>query len=371
MARIVYGVSGEGSGHSSRSRAMATHLLSLGHEVKIVSYDRGYANLKDDFDCFETQGLHIGTRDNKVSVTKTLYENARKLPQLVAKARQLKRELFNEFDPHAVISDFEPMTGYLARATGRPLISLDNQHRIRYMTFPCPRSMTPGRLMTRIVIQGMIPPPDVALVTTFYFGEVANDRTFLFPPILRGIVLKQTPSRGDHILVYHTRPYDSFIEYIKQFPRERFMVYGYNREGEDGPLHFKPFSVEGFMHDLVTCKAVMATAGFTLMTEALHLGKPFLATPMKGQFEQELNGLLLDELGYGKNARAFSPETVGDFLDSLPQFETKLATYESDHNAAIAQKLTELTANNCALAREMREKRRGGHPVTNPAEDSA
>lgn len=339
---------------------MAEHLLALGHEVKLVSYDRGYANLKDDFDCFETQGLHIGTRDNKVSVTKTLYENARKLPQLIAKARQLKREVFDAFNPHAVITDFEPMTAYLARTTGRPLISLDNQHRIRYMSFPCPRTFARDRFMTRTVIQAMIPTPDVALVTTFYFGETRNDRTFLFPPILRDIVLEQTPTRGEHILVYHTRPYDSFIAHLKDFPNERFIVYGYNRDGEDGPLQFKPFSVDGFMHDLVTCKAVMATAGFTLMTEALHLGKPFLATPMRGQFEQELNGLLLDELGYGMNARTSAPDTVASFLSRLPEFEAKLATYESDHNAAIMQKLEALTENDCALAYEFRERRKQG-----------
>jgi uncharacterized protein (TIGR00661 family) len=71
MAKVVYGVSGEGSGHSSRSREMLMHLHDLGHQVKVVSYDRGYANLKDDFDVFETKGLHIASLDNRVSKVKT------------------------------------------------------------------------------------------------------------------------------------------------------------------------------------------------------------------------------------------------------------------------------------------------------------
>ena len=50
LAKIVYGVSGEGSGHSSRSREMLAHLKDLGHDLTVVSYDRGYLNLKDDFD---------------------------------------------------------------------------------------------------------------------------------------------------------------------------------------------------------------------------------------------------------------------------------------------------------------------------------
>ena len=36
MTRIVYGVSGEGSGHSSRARVVLEHLVREGHEVKVV-----------------------------------------------------------------------------------------------------------------------------------------------------------------------------------------------------------------------------------------------------------------------------------------------------------------------------------------------
>ena len=73
MAKIVYGVSGEGSGHSSRAREIINHLEQLGHTVKVVSYDRGYRNLKNDFDVFETEGLHIASSDNRVSKVKTFY----------------------------------------------------------------------------------------------------------------------------------------------------------------------------------------------------------------------------------------------------------------------------------------------------------
>ncbi len=64
MARIVYGVSGEGSGHSSRAQEMMEHLEAQGHTIKAVSYDRGYQNLKDRFDVMETEGLHIASEDN-------------------------------------------------------------------------------------------------------------------------------------------------------------------------------------------------------------------------------------------------------------------------------------------------------------------
>ena len=81
MARIVYGVSGEGSGHNSRSCEIISYLELNGHTVKVVSYDRGYRNLRDTFDVFKTEGLYISSEDNPVSKLKTLTENLQKLPE--------------------------------------------------------------------------------------------------------------------------------------------------------------------------------------------------------------------------------------------------------------------------------------------------
>ena len=47
------------------------------------------------------------------------------------------------------------------------------------------------------------------------------------------------------------------------------------------------------MEDLRTARAVVATGGFSLMGEAVHLGVPMLARPIQGQFEQEMNALYL------------------------------------------------------------------------------
>ena len=81
MAKIVYEVSGEGSGHSSMASEIIPFLLEEGHDVKVVSYDRGYENLKDDFDVFEAEGLTIASVDNKVSRVKTFSENLKRLAE--------------------------------------------------------------------------------------------------------------------------------------------------------------------------------------------------------------------------------------------------------------------------------------------------
>jgi hypothetical protein len=102
----------------------------------------------------------------------------------------------------------------------------------------------------------------------------------------------------------------------------------------------------------------MATAGFTLMTEAFYLRKPYLALPMRGQFEQELNGYLLARLKYGVNLRRIRTEAVGNFLYRLPDYTDNLNAYRAEDNRAIKAKLRELLADNCLQAKAFYNKRR-------------
>ena len=357
MAKIVYGVSGEGSGHSSRAREMAGHLCAQGHTVKLVSYDRGYKNLKDDFDVFETEGLCIASEDNKVSIVKTFTENIKRLPEGYRSLQRLRQEVFKEFEPDCVITDFEPMTAYLANHYGLPLITIDNQHRMRYLDYERPPGSEVDAQTTKTIIRAMVPRPDVSLVTAFCFGETRNDRTFQFPPILRRAVLDKQATDGSHILVYMTSGFDSCLEELGKFGRESFLVYGYDRAEEDGPLTFRPFSRDGFLDDLASAKAVIATAGFTLISEALCLRKPYLAMPMQGQFEQELNGFQLGRLGYGKSVAEVDGESIGDFLYRLPDYRERLAEYRPGDNSEIKAKLDELLADNCAGVRRFHELR--------------
>jgi uncharacterized protein (TIGR00661 family) len=358
VAKIVYGVSGEGSGHSSRARPIAIHLQHEGHDVRLVSYDRGYRNLADDFDVFETEGLTIASSDNRVSLVRTFTQNIRRLPEGFEKLQQLRRTLFREFQPDCVITDYEPMTAHLAGVHDLPLITIDNQHRMRYMEIDYPPDLETEAQVTRNISRAIVPRPDVSLVTTFFFGKVLNDRTFLFPPILRPAVLERRARDDGHTLVYLTSGFETLLEQLSRFERERFVVYGYDRTETRGNLDYRPFDRERFMDDLASARAVVATAGFTLISEALFLRKPYLALPMTGQFEQQLNGYMLEKLGYGKNVRDASADAVGDFLYRLPEYTDRLRAYEATDNRAILAKLDELLADDLAGVREFHARRR-------------
>ena len=353
MANIIYGVSGEGSGHSSRARLIANHLLEQNHRVKIVTYDRGYRNMRDDFDCVEIIGLSIESRDNEVSKLKTISANLAKLPD-GSKALSKLRRLFRDFAPDCVITDFEPCTAYLANHYDLPLITLDNQHRMRYMQYERPAEHSKEATMTEIIIRAMVPRPWVSLITSFHAGKLKNERSFVFPPILRQSILDLVPTREDHILVYVTSAFESLISVLQDFPRETFIVYGYDRDDVIGNITYRPHSPVEFPRHLASAKAVIATAGFTLMTEALYLGKPYLAFPMQGQFEQQLNAHMLESMGYGAEGRDADETTLAGFLYRIPDFENRLSDYPREGNRKITAMLDDLLANNMARLLQFR-----------------
>ena len=124
-------------------------------------------------------------------------------------------------------------------------------------------------------------------------------------------------------------------------------------------MHFKAPGREGFLQDLAGCKAVMATVGDTLITEALHLHKPYPALPMRGQFEQEIDAFFLEQRGCGRNPKQVTPEGIGDFLYRLPAYETRLTEYPGSDKTALLGMLDGLLGNDADLARTASSTARG------------
>ncbi len=78
---------------------------------------------------------------------------------------------------------------------------------------------------------------------------------------------------------------------------------------------------------------------------------------MQGQVEQQLNGYLLEKMGYGKNVREIYDDVIGEFLYAIPRYEPCFEDYQPTNNQAIQEKLDELLENNAALAVDFQSNR--------------
>ena len=140
MAKILYGVAGEGSGHSSRAKEIIRHLEKNKHIVKVVSYDKGFKNLSPHFDVEKIFGLHFSFVNNKVEPIGTIFKNLIKLPEAIESIARVK-QIVKDFKPNIIFSDFEPISAIVANLKKIPLISIDNQHRITKTKIEYPKKI--------------------------------------------------------------------------------------------------------------------------------------------------------------------------------------------------------------------------------------
>lgn len=352
MANILYGVNGEGAGHSTRSKEVISHLISKGNTVHVASFDRGLANLSKSFEVTEIFGFRFAYLNNRVRYRRTAAKNLLTAPKAARSFVKLMR-LVERWKIDVVITDFEPLTCNVGHRKRLPVISIDNQHCLTNTDVSPPHKYRRDAAAAKLVTRLMTPHAQAYLVTSFFAAYPRKRNTFVFPPILRQEVLEVRPTSADHVLVYVTSPAPELAAMLKQV-RCPFIGYGFDREGQDGNVLFKKPSMETFLLDLATCKAIVANAGFSLVSEALHLGKPYLAVPVRHQFEQIFNAYYLDKNGYGAFWDELSKEKIESFLFNLPKFSGQLAQYPRQDNSLLLGKLDELVESFAATPRPRR-----------------
>jgi uncharacterized protein (TIGR00661 family) len=340
MASILYGVNGEGAGHSTRAKEVLSHLVAQGHTVHVASFDRGLQNLKPRFDVTEIYGFHFAYVNNRVRYKRTIAKNLITVPQAAHSLSRLK-DLVDEWETDLIITDFEPLTCHVGHKKHLPVISIDNQHCLTNTVVSYPRKYRADAAAAKLVTRLMTPHANAYLVISFFTAPIRKRNTFLFPPLLRQEILDATPTQGDHVLVYVTSPAPALVKLLASV-RARFIAYGFGREGEEGNIIYKKPSVDGFFADLTSASAIVANSGFSLVTEALHLGKPYLAVPVSHQFEQIFNAYWLEKSGYGAYWEDLNKERVDSFLYNLPHYREALAKYPRQGNGALLEKLDTL-----------------------------
>jgi len=333
MARILYGVAGEGMGHAVRSRVVIEHLLKKKHHVKISGAGKAYSYLSHFFPIVETDYFRIIYRNNAASYLLTFFNNVLRFPFIFFKSLRINA-LIKSFKPDLIITDFDPLVDYYAFFQKIPVISIDNQHLI---TGADHRQIVKNHsfsfFATKCIINSFIIKKNKQFITTFVPGKSLDDNVFLIKPLLREAIIKAKSTTKNHILVYQTsKSNNKMIEAFQCLPEEHFFIYGFDQSKKIGNVTFKKRDEKIFLEDLRTCKAIITNGGFTLISEALYLKKPILTVPVKSQFEQTLNALHVDLWQYGMYVEELTPNLLKQFLENLAHYGQRLKTYKTYTN---------------------------------------
>ncbi len=341
--RIIYAACGEGMGHAIRTSVVLEHLKKE-NEIIVFASGRAFEFLSKKFDdVYKIYGFNTVYENNAVNDKKTFIKAMKNLPRDVRDNIKLLYNIANEFKPDIIISDFEFYSNILSKIIRVPMISIDNMHVITHCKIDVPRKYTRDKLKAEGVVRSFIMGPQKYLITSYFYPEIKNkDKVSIFPPILREEILNLNPVKGDHVLVYQTSTSNSKLIQILSDIDEKFIVYGFDVEKVEKNLTYRKFNEDQFFKDLGSCKAVLANGGFTLISESIYLKKPVLSIPVKGQFEQILNAIYLERLGYGEFHEELELGVVESFLSKLDVYDYSLRSYSQDGNKALLKELEHL-----------------------------
>ena len=285
MARIIYAVAGEGFGHSSRSHLIGQRLIDAGHELMFVGSQKSLAYLKQYFpeQVNEIFGLSFAYDDGHVDPIETLKKNLLKLGQANRQNDDLFKNHFEPFNPDLVISDFEPFSAWWAFRKKVPFISIDHEHMLTLCKLEHQGKNWFSRMTASIVTESYYVGAIAYIIVNFFRAPLNIDAAILAPPIVRPSVTELEPLEGDYILMYSTTGQgpDQLRRILAGFDKQKFYIYGFDQAGVFGNCTFKERSTQGFLTDLAGCRGVIASAGFSLISECMHLKKKMLLLPLE------------------------------------------------------------------------------------------
>lgn len=320
MARILFGVMGDASGHVSRALSVAQELpghefLFLGGGKVLGLKTMGYA----------VEGVPMTStyyRRNRVDVAATV-QNALKILLGWRRTTNRVERIMRDFDPDLVLTDYEFFSPLAARRMGIHCISVDHQHFLSKCACSIPKEQALGRFMLALPLRYMYSKAEYYLITSFFQLPVADPTdSEMFPPILRSEVREMTPSQGSHVLVYQTSP--TFLRLLPVLEQLRYpcIVYGFGERPSSSRVVFKAPSRRGFLEDLASCQYAVTNGGHNVISEALFYGKPVFSFPIRLAYEQFFNAHMLRILGFGD----YSIDPYPD-LSLFDAFERRLEVF--------------------------------------------
>lgn len=333
--RIFYSLCGEGLGHAIRSAIVIEYLINEGYDLIVFASDRAYKYLNNKFEnIYEISGFNTVYKNNKAVYTKTFVNNMKDVPSDLKNNINKMYKLARKFKPDIVISDFEFYANLLSHILRIPLLSIDNMHVITEANYYSPSKYAMEKVFAEAVVHAFIQKPDRTLIYSYFYPKLKNTSTTQYlAPIIRKEIYELKPKIKEHILVYQTSDSNNdLITLMKNNPDRKFVVYGFHKDERDENILYRSFNEEQLFSDFKDAKCVITNGGFSLITEALQLEKPILSIPVNRQYEQILNAMYIDRLGYGEHHDVITQPILDNFLDNVEIYRNNIRTKYPKHS---------------------------------------
>ena len=347
---IFLGLASEGMGHATRARTLINQLKST-YEVHVFCGGRVF-----DYLCQHHDHVHsiayvaLQYRNNEFKLGLSFWEGLKRVPSLIKsifKVAAMARKL----NPVVFLCDFDCITSWASLISGKKVIAIDNQHVHPYASFEVPQEDKWAARILKGTCHFNVPIKHRVLISSFFQPKlkagVNRKKVRYVPTSVRPEVLKRQSivSNQGPVLVYQTSQSNADLHQTLSESAEEstlnFVVYGTGEKGTrlNGRIEYREFNEDTFLNDMAKAPFVMVNGGHSTICEALALGKPILAEPIGGQYEQVFNVDGLDEMGVGMGVRKLQTENVLHFARCAPLMQKRAEQLNAVDNAGLIQQL--------------------------------
>jgi len=335
--RFLFVIQGEGRGHLTQAISLAQILQAAGHEV--VRAMVGLADRRpipaffaEQFPAphtpLTTPELIYCPATNRLNLGATVRRAFTQLGTFRSSMRQLHETIERE-QPDVVINFFELLCGltYAFYKPTVPVISVAHQFMALHPDFPFPaKKWLDKACFLALVRLNAIGSTELLGLSFDQQSDVPEQRLRVVPPLLRSEIAALKPTAESFFLAYTTQSGLRSVVYgaHHQQPGQALRYYhagvGNPEEQVDDTLTECQLDGQRYLVDMARCKAVISTAGFESVCEAMYLGKPVLMMPQPNHYEQACNALDGQRAGAGIASDTFD---LTQLIGYLAQHDTK------------------------------------------------
>ena len=335
--RIAFAVQGEGRGHLTQAIAMADVLRKNGYILTCVIVGSSKNRQLPDFFIkkFNVPVVTVASpnfvtdkNSKSINLAKTMAQNIMQMARYAGSVKKIK-DLLKEYQPDLLINFYEPLIGWLAVTSKTPFKIISVAHQFIYLH---PLFKFPGgekieslaiKWYTKMTALGS---SKLLAISMYNLPTDTNEKLQVCPPLLRTELFGLRPKEDDFVLVYllNSGYIPEIISYHKKDPSMKLICFTDSKEVKehykgklvvDENLIFYSLNDVKFLDLMSRCKALVCTAGFESVCEAMYLDKPVMMVPVAGHYEQYCNAVDASKIGAGIYAETFDLSMLKDCME--------------------------------------------------------
>jgi len=374
--RVIFTIQGEGRGHLTQALALKAELNSRNVQVEAVVISRSNTRQLPDFFVnkigapivrLDSPNFVYDRKMKGINIPATLVRNVKELPNFLRSVRKLS-DILKQFQPKLIINFYEPLVALskMFNKNPYPVFSVAHQYIFEHPNYKFPTGFLGDKITimnyTKFTSKGSHRKYALSL---YPLENMPEKNLKIIPPLLRKSITNLKPENNNFILVYllNAGYLEEVIKFKQSFPEQVIHCFTdkadliEDTEIEKG-LWLHKLNDVLFLEMMSKCSALLTTAGFESIAEAMYLEKPAVMVPVKGHFEQFCNSRDAANAGAGLYSEKFNLNSVHHLMLTYRPNTKYKNWYEQNKNTLvddIVEFLSLITIQEQSLLKEQKQ----------------